>query len=181
MKMKWLVVFILAFSLGAFAQGKGKGAGKGHGQGHGASVGQVDRDDDHGRGKGHVNDDRGRDDFYGNHVEHRRVHSGPLSSKHEKTGAWKMLQRKTGMTSAQLRAAYRRSGAKNFGQFVSGMVAARDNKLHEDRVFEGLRRKPLEDVLIDLGIPRDRARDAVIRTRREVYESEGWKFDDDSR
>jgi hypothetical protein len=173
-----LVVFVLAFSMLALAQ-RPAGAGKPAQQGKPA---EAARPAQAGRpearpgksGEADVKKDEGKQKGESKREEHAAGKGkAGLTDKETKSGAFKMLQRKTGKSEEELRAMYASSGAKNFGQFVSGIVAARNLGLNEGKVLSAMEHKPLEQVLQEeKGISRRQAQAEVRRAEREVREAE---------
>ena len=100
-----LFLFVLAASVAAFGQhpsgGMGHAGSMGMNHGHGAMS-------NHGNGQNSV------------HTQQ------PLRDSQIKGGAFHMLERRTGLSSAQLQSLYQQSGAKNFGQFVAACVVSKN-------------------------------------------------------
>jgi hypothetical protein len=157
-----LIVFVLASSLAVFGQGRpashpggppsdmgstGSGAGTGHARGTGdsRSVGQS-------QGMSQTQQ--------------------PLKSAQINSGAFRMLEKKTGMTSDQLQQLYASSGAKNFGQFVSAVVVSKNMGLDTNQVLNGLKTQSLGQTLQSMGVSRDAAKDAIKKANREVKDAE---------
>jgi hypothetical protein len=57
----------------------------------------------------------------------------PLKSAQRNSGAFRILENKTGMTSDQLQQLYASDGTKNFGQFVSAIVVSKNLGLDTTR------------------------------------------------
>lgn len=178
-----LLVFVLAFSMLALAQGRpaaaGKPAGAGAQQGKPAEAGrpaQAGRPEARpGRsGDAETQKEDGKQKGAAKRAEHTAGKGkAGLTDKETKSGAFKMLQRKTGKSEEELRAMYASSGAKNFGQFVSGIVAARNLGLNEGKVLSAMEHKPLEQVLQEeKGITQRQAQAEIRRVEREVREAE---------
>lgn len=172
-----LLVFVLAFSMLALAQGRpaaaGKPAGSGAQQGKPAEAGRPEARP--GRsGDAEVKKEEGKQKGESRREEHAAGKGkAGLTDKETKSGAFKMLQRKTGKSEEELRAMYASSGAKNFGQFVSGIVAARNLGLNEGKVLSAMEHKPLEQVLQEeKGITQRQAQAEIRRAEREVREAE---------
>ncbi|MBI3644509.1 MAG: hypothetical protein HY233_00865 [Acidobacteriales bacterium] len=158
-----LIVFVLASSLAAFGQGRpashpggqpsgmptmGSGAGMGHGSGAADSRGSV------GQSQGMSQTQQ------------------PLKSAQTNSGAFRMLENKTGMTSDQLQQLYASSGAKNFGQFVSAIVVSKNLGLDTNQVLNGLKTQSLGQTLQSLGVSKDAAKDAIKKANKEVKDAE---------
>jgi hypothetical protein len=95
----------------------------------------------------------------------------PLKESQINSGAFRMLEQKTGMTSDQLKALYASSGAKNFGEFTSAVVVSKNLKLDTNQVLEGLKTKSLGETLKDLGVPSDQAKQAIKQAKKEAKAS----------
>ena len=83
-------------------------------------------------------------------------------------GAFRMLEKKTGMTSEQLQALYASSGAKNFGQFVSAVVVAKNLGLDTNAVLDGLKTQSLGATLQSLGVSPEDAKKAIGQAKKEA-------------
>jgi len=158
-----LIVFVLASSLAVFGQGRstshpggppsgmpstGSGAGMGHASGAADSRGSV------GQSQGMSQTQQ------------------PLKSAQINSGAFRMLENKTGMTSDQLQQLYASSGAKNFGEFVSAIVVSKNLNLDTNQVLNGLKTQSLGQTLQSLGVSKDAAKDAIKKANREVKDAE---------
>ncbi len=82
-----------------------------------------------------------------------------------------MLERKTGLSSAQLQIMYTSSGAKNFGEFVSAVVVSKNLRLDTNQVLEGLKTKSLGQTLKDLGVPDDKAKAETKKAKRGIADA----------
>jgi hypothetical protein len=166
--MKRLIVFVLACSLAAFAQGRPSGGRRPSGVGGGAPSGA-------GAGMGH-SDDMGRPSETGSpssagkptDIGHQAGTQQPLKDSQMNGGAWKMLEQKTGKSSSDLQAMYAASGAKNFGQFVSAIVVSKNLGLDTDQVLSGLKTKSLGQTLQDMGVPKDKATAEIKKAKKEA-------------
>jgi hypothetical protein len=162
MKKTWFV-FVLASSLAAFGQGHsgshpggppsgmpgaGSGAGMGHANGEADSHGSV------GQSQGMSQTQQ------------------PLKSAQTSGGAFRMLEKRTGMTSDQLQQLYASSGAKSFGQFASAIVVSKNLGLDTNQVLNGLKTQSLGQALQSLGVPKDKAKDAIKKANSEVKDAE---------
>jgi len=167
--MKTLLVFLLACSLGAFAQGRPSSAGRPSGAGSGASSGSM------GSGMGNSGSmgrpsDMGRPETAGKPTDmgHQAGTQQPLKDSQMNGGAWTMLEQKTGKSSADLQAMYAASGAKNFGQFVSAVVVSKNLGLDTDQVLAGIKDKSLGQTLQDMGVAPDKAKAEIKKARKEA-------------
>jgi hypothetical protein len=158
-----LIMFVLVSSLAAFGQGRpashpggppsgmpstGSDAGMGHASGAADSRGSV------GQSQGMSQTQQ------------------PLKSAQISSGAFRMLENKTGMTSDQLQQLYASSGAKNFGQFVSAIVVSKNLGLDTNQVLNGLKTHSLGQTLQSLGVSKDAAKDAIKKANKEVKDAE---------
>jgi hypothetical protein len=92
----------------------------------------------------------------------------PLKDAQINGGAFKMLETKTGMTSEQLQALYASSGAKNFGEFVSGVVVAKNLGLDTNAVLNGMKTQSLGQTLQSLGVSPEDAKKAEAQAKKEA-------------
>jgi hypothetical protein len=83
-------------------------------------------------------------------------------------GAFRMLEKKTGMTSDQLQALYASSGAKNFGQFVSAVVVSKNLGLDTNAVLDGLKTQSLGQTLQSLGVSPEDAKKAEAQAKKDA-------------
>ncbi|MEO5937005.1 MAG: hypothetical protein ABIP81_07310 [Terriglobales bacterium] len=169
--MKKILLFVLAASLTVAAQGKGGGGARGGppaGAGPGVSTGSgMSRTDTAGRP-----DTTGRPDATGKQSNHPRTREQqPLKDSQTKGGSFKMLEEKTGKTSAELKAMYAASGAKNYGQFVSAVVVSKNLGLDTQAVLDGLKTKSLGQTLQDMGIAKDQAKAEIKKAEAQVKAS----------
>lgn len=67
---------------------------------------------------------------------------------------------------------YASSGAKNFGQFVSAVVVSKNLGLDTNKVLDGLKTGSLGQTLHDLGVPEDKAKDAIKKANEEAKDAE---------
>jgi hypothetical protein len=132
------------------------GSGMGHGSGSSAS-------DTHGnRPTGSATD----------HGAKTNSEQRPLKDSQINSGAFRMLEKKTGMTADQLKAMYASSGAKNFGQFVSAVVVSKNLGLDTNKVLDGLKTGSLGQTLQDLGVDPQKAKDAEKQADKERKDAE---------
>jgi len=162
MNQSW-IVFVLASSLAAFGQGHSGSHPGGPpsgmpGTGSGASMGHANGAADN---HGPVGQSQGMSQT-----------QQPLKSAQTSGGAFRMLEKKTGMTSDQLQQLYASSGAKNFGQFVSAIVVSKNLGLDTSQVLNGLKTQSLGQTLQSLGVSKDAAKDAMKKANTEVKDAE---------
>lgn len=167
--MKKLLLFVLAASLAAAAQGKGgsrpAGPPAGAGPGSGMSGSQrpemtpPSRPETTGKRDDHMNK---RDDHMKSHEQK------PLSDKHTNSGSFQMLQDKTGKSADELKAMYAVSGAKNYGQFVSAVIVSKNLGLDTQQVLDGLKTKSLGQTLQDLGVSGEQANSEIKKAEAQA-------------
>jgi hypothetical protein len=92
----------------------------------------------------------------------------PLKDSQINSGAFKMLENKTGMTSEELQALYTSSGAKNFGQFTSALVVSKNLGLDQNAVLEGMKTQNLGKTLQSLGVSPADAKKAEAQAKKEA-------------
>ncbi len=92
----------------------------------------------------------------------------PLKDSQINSGAFRMLQTKTSMTSDQLQALYTSSGAKNFGQFTSAVVVSKNLGLDMNAVLEGMKTQSLGKTLQSLGVSPEEAKKAMAQAKKEA-------------
>ena len=162
MKKSW-IVFVLASSLAAFGQG--------HSGGHPGGSPSGIPGAGSGAGMGHAN---GEADSHGSVGQSQGMSQTqqPLKSAQAGGGAFRMLEKRTGMTSDQLQQLYASSGAKNFGQFVSAIVVSKNLGLDTNQVLNGLKKQSLGQTLQSLGVSKDKAKDAIKKANTEVQDAE---------
>jgi len=88
------------------------------------------------------------------------------------SGAFRLLEQKTGMTSDELKALYASSGAKNFGEFVSAVVVSKHLGLDTNQVLTGLKTKSLGHTLQDLGVTPDKAKAEIKKAKQEAKQAD---------
>ncbi len=173
--MKKFLLFVLAASLTVAAQGKG-GGGARSGPPAGAGPGTTS-----GSGMGRP-DTAGRPSSTshpaGKHDDHARMNDReqrPLKDSQTNSGSFKMLEEKTGKTTAELKAMYAASGAKNYGQFVSAIVVSKNLGLDTQGVLNGLKTKSLGETLQAMGVAKDQAKAEMKKADAEVKASKKRK------
>ncbi len=162
-----LLVFLLAASLLTWAQGRGS-TGRPAGtptppSGAGASSGM--RPDTAGQpttpGKPA---DAGKPADPGSQASTQQA----LKDSQINSGAFRMLQTKTGMTSEDLQALYTSSGARNFGAFTSALVVSKNLGLDQNAVLEGMKTQSLGKTLQSLGVSPAEAKKAEAQAKKEA-------------
>jgi hypothetical protein len=169
MKVK-LAVFVLAASLAAFGQGRGghgmpSGVGPGMGGGMGSDRGPG-MGGQMGRGQG-----QGQAGQHGSQAQTQQ----PLKDAQMNGGAFRMLEKKTGMTASQLEALYKSSGAKNFGQFVSAIVVSKNLGLNTQQVLDGLKTQSLGKTITSLGVDPKTAKSEIKKANQEIKNAQSGK------
>lgn len=163
-----VLAFVLATAVAAFAQGRGGGhmggppAGAGAG-GMGASSSM-----------GHSHSDMGPSNSSntGKGSTGMSQTQQPLKQSQIDSGAFRMLEKRTGMTSAQLQQAFASSGAKNFGQFVSAIVVSKNLGLDTNQVLTGLKTMSLGRTLQSLGVSSKDSKDAIKKANQEIKDAD---------
>ncbi len=182
MKVK-LAVFVLAASLVAFGQGRGRGMGgsmgQGGGMGQGAGMGDMGQGASmgHGQGQGQVGMDRGQGKTNSNGGMDT-MQQRPLKDAQINGGAFRMLEKKTGMTADQLKQMYASSGAKNFGQFASALVVSKNLNLDPAKVLAGLKTQSLGKTIQSLGVDQKTASAEIRKAHKEVRDADATKDSD---
>jgi len=168
-----LMAFVLAASLVAFAQGRSGSAGRPAGAGGGPPAG-AGQPADAGRPS-----DAGRPADPGKPADLPKPGSEQgkpqaqqaLKESQINSGAFRMLQEKTGKSSAELQEMYASSGAKNFGQFASAVMVAKNLDLNTTAVLEGLKTKSLGQTLKDLGVSDQTASAEIAKAKKQSKEA----------
>lgn len=169
-----LLVFVLAASLVVWAQGRPSGGHpsgppSGAGAPSGAGMGNSGMGSSHSDMGGRPADagrpaDTGRPSTTGSQAHTQQA----LKDSQINGGAFRMLEKKTGMTSDQLQALYASSGAKNFGQFVSAVVVSKNLGLDTNAVLDGLKTQSLGETLKSLGVSPEDAKKATAQAKKEA-------------
>jgi hypothetical protein len=92
----------------------------------------------------------------------------PLRDAQINGGAFRMLERKTGMTTDQLKALYSSSAVRNFGEFTSALVVSKNLGLDSRAVLGGLKTQSLGKTLHTLGVAPDKATAEIKRAKEEI-------------
>lgn len=174
-----LLVFLLAGSLMAWAQGGG-GMGGGGMQGGGMSGGQ--KGSGPGMGPGNMGSGNmgsgsvGSGNMGPGHspmdpMDANMPHQQPMTQGQMKSGCFQMLQQMTGMDSMQLQQMYANSGAQNFGQFASAVVVSHNMNLDQHKVMDGLKTMNLGQTLKRMGVPKETAKAEIKKAERQVKEA----------
>ncbi len=171
MTKKWMVAVLsaavsLAFAGNLLAQGHGGG----HGRPSGAPMGGPSGRPEMGRPSSPMGGPGGKSEM--GRSTHGEMTQQPLRDSQINGGAFRMLEKKTGLTSQQLQDLYQSSGAKNFGQFTSAIVVAKNLNLDRTAVLDGLKTMSLGETLQSLGVPKDKAKEAISEAKKQVREAE---------
>ena len=167
-----VLVLVLAAAVAAFAQGRSGGHAGGPPAGAGSGMGPG-MGNPMGNSSGHGPGDMGPS-------SHSSPNNGPagmsqtqqpLKSSQINGGAFRMLEKKTGMTSDQLQQLYQSSGAKNFGQFVSAIVVSKNLGLDTNQVLDGLKTMSLGKTLQSLGVSSKDSKDAIKKANQEIKDA----------
>jgi hypothetical protein len=180
-----LLVFLLAGSLLAWAQGsKGMGGMQGGGmnggqKGSGPAMGSGSGSMGQGNmgqgsmGQGNMGSGKmgpGNRSGMGP-MDANMPHQQPMTKGQMKSGSFQMLQQMTGMDSAHLQQMYANSGAQNFGQFASAVVVSHNMNLDQHKVMHGLETMNLKQTLKKMGVPPDTAKAEVKKAEHQVKEA----------
>lgn len=167
MKIRLLVVAVLALSVAAFAQRGSHGGGMGGSMG-GGNMGDM------GASHGDMGSTHGQAGDHGQGQSQQGQQGGmsqtqqPLKQAQMNGGAWTMLENKTGLSSTQLQQLYQSSGAKNYGQFVSAIVVSKNLGLDFNQVLAGLKTQSLGNVLQSMGVSKSKSKDAIKKANSEI-------------
>jgi hypothetical protein len=165
--VKRVMVVVLASALATFAQGRPGGSHPGGppsgspGMG-GSSMGRGDT----------MSGDRGSMGRQESDAHGMSQVQQPLKDSQINGGAFRMLEKKSGMTSSQLQDAYHASGAKNFGEFVSAIVVSKNLNLDTSKVLDGLKTASLGQTLQNLGVDKKKAGEEIKRAHQEMKAAE---------
>lgn len=185
MRKQLVLGVVLSVSMLAFAQHGNGGGGMGHAGGMGNAGGGMGmpsnaggRPDWSGPGAGGArsggHDARGQQEMQ----QHRHVMDAPVTDQTKRSGAWKMLEKKTGLTSDQLQALYGTSGAKNFGQFASAIVVSKNLNLDYNKIFTAEQGgKSLGQALQDLGVSKKDAKNAQQSAKKQLEQADAKSSD----
>ena len=98
----------------------------------------------------------------------------PIGEKEMKTAAWRMLQ-ESGQSNGQLRVLYEVSGVKDFSEFVSAALVAKNLNLNIRDIMYGTRYTSLKNVLLNRGIPPEQVsseiKKAEVEARKMIKEA----------
>ncbi len=103
--------------------------------------------------------------------DRQRIHQRQLSQVQLNSGAFKMLQNRTGKSADELKQMYANSAARNFGEFASAVVVSRNLNLDTAKVLEGTRTQPLGQVLQNMNVERNRVRAEIRKAHQEVLDA----------
>ena len=163
MKSRLAVIFLLATSLLASAQGRGRGPGGGMGQGMGQRQGAPE-----GTQMRQQQMDRTRSQNMDQMRIQQRLHQGPLNDQAMQSGSFKMMMQKTNRNAEQLRQMYAASGARNYGQFASAVMVSHNLGLDTDKVLAGMKTQSLGRTLQNMGVDKQKANQEISRVRTEM-------------
>ena len=169
-----LLVFLLVASLLTWAQGRGSGGGRPSGAGGGppSGMGNSGMAGSHADTGGRpANAGRPADTGKPSDAGSQAHTQQPLKDSQINSGAFRMLEKKTGMTSDELQALYSSSGAKNFGQFVSAVVVSKNLNLDTNAVLDGLKTQSLGQTLQSLGVSPEDSKKAMAQAKKEAKQA----------
>ncbi len=95
----------------------------------------------------------------------------PLKQSQINGGAFRMLEKKTGMTSPELQQLYQSSGAKNFGQFVSAIVVSKNLGLDTNTLLTDLKTMSLGQALQKMGVSSQQSKAAIKQANQEIKDA----------
>jgi len=169
--MKAAIALVLLLGIGITAQAQRPGGGQGGGR-PGGQMGQGGGQMGQGAGAQTRQQqmDRNRSQTMDQtRIQQRdRLHQGPLTDKDTQRGSFRMMMQKTNMNAEQLRQMYDASGARNYGQFVSGVMAAHNLGLDKEQVLTRMRTRNLNQALQDMGVDKAKANQEANRVRQEM-------------
>lgn len=157
-----ILVFLLVASLAVWAQGRGGGSA-GHPSGPPSGVGRPDTAGSPSNVGGRPSD-AGKPAGAGSQAHTQQS----LKDSQINSGAFRLLEKKTGMSSADLQALYTSSGAKNFGEFVSAIVVSKNLGLDTNAVLNGLKTQSLGQTLQSLGVSPEDSKKAIAQAKKEA-------------
>jgi hypothetical protein len=108
---------------------------------------------------------------HGNVTQGMNGRQTPLKQSQIRSGAFRMLQQKTGMNATELRQKYASSGVRNFGQFASALVVSRNLGLDSNQVLSGVRAQTLGKTLQQMGVSQGVAKTEMERARLQIREA----------
>ncbi len=154
--------------------GMGHGGGMMGGGGMGQSMGQGMGQGGMGSGMGSGMDQGSMGSGMGNGSMGQGMNGGqmPLSQSEMNSGAFRMLQQRTGLSADNLQQQYASSGARNFGQFASAMVVSKNLGLNSNQVLSGVRNQSLGQTLQNLGVSQGTAKSAIKQSQRELRQAD---------
>lgn len=179
-----LLVFLLAGSLLSWAQHGGMGGGKsgggmsggqgGSGSGMGSGSGSMGSG---GTGSGNMGSgnmgsgNMGSGSSTMGPMDSTMQHQQPMTHGQMQSGSFQMLQQMTGMDAEHLQQMYAHSGAHDFGEFASAVVASHNMNLDQNKVMNGLKTMNLKQTLQKMGVPKDTAKAEVKKAEHQVKEA----------
>lgn len=165
MKSGLVLTVVLTACLLAWSQGGGGGPRGGQmGQGRGGQMGQGGAQ----TRQQQMDRTRSQDMDQLRTQKRDRLHQGPLTDKDMQRGSFRRMMQKTNMSAEQLRQMYDSSGARNYGQFVSGVMAAHNLGLDKQEVLTRMRTRNLNQALQDMGVDKAKANQEINRVRTEM-------------
>ena len=104
---------------------------------------------------------------------HRDAHTQqPLKQSQINSGAFRMLEKRTGMTQQQLQQLFASSGARNFGQFVSAIVVSKNLGLNTNTLLTDLKTMSLGKALQSMGVPSKDSKAAIKKANEEIKDAD---------
>ena len=176
---RWLFAFLLTGSVFMWAQHGGMHGGStggGNTGSGGMGSGSGNAGSGMGSGSGSGNMGPGMSSTHPMDMDSMpRMQQQPMTQKQMNSGSFQMLQQMSGMSGEQLQQMYTHSGAQDFKQFASAMVAA--NNLHLDmrEVMKGLKTMNLTQTLKSMGVPGPDAKAEVKKAQQQVKQADKKK------
>jgi hypothetical protein len=100
----------------------------------------------------------------------------PLTRDDVNSGAFQLIRQFTGIDMLPLAVLYETSGAKDFKEFSVAFIVARNIRMDPQIVLRMLWEKSLDEILINLGLPKDQAKRALQIAKTQVeYANKEWK------
>jgi len=95
----------------------------------------------------------------------------PLKPKDMQSGSFKKLQEITGLKPEQLKMMYTASGAKEYKEFATSIMAAKSLGLDIQKVLDGLKKDSLNGTLKKLGVEKDKIKPEIKKAEQEFKDT----------
>ena len=170
---RWLLVFLLTGSVLMWAQGHGGMRGGSTGGGN-TGIGSMGSGQGMGSGSGNMGP--GMSSAHPMDMDSMPwMVQRPMTQKQMNSGCFQMLQQMTGMTREQMQQMYTHSGAQDFKQFASAVVASQNLHLDTHQVMNGLKTMNLTQTLKSMGVPGPNAKAGVKKAEQQVKQADKKK------